>query len=537
MRKPGPDNWSLLMNRLRMQTLLIASLVPGMVGALPGWPPAAVADEAVKPPAGHVRDALPQGCLLRIQSTRFPLVGPIFSVAESPDGTILAAGGQDGAIRFWETATGKELRALTGHSERVKSVAFSTDGKTLVSGGKDKSVRLWDVATGQQRRRLEGHQGEVASVGFSPDGKLLASASLDLTVRLWETASGKELRQLRGHTGAVFCVAFSPDGKTLASAGKDRIVRLWDVAAGKELRSLRGAKGWLTGVAFSVDGKHLASAGRDQTIRLWEVATGREVHAVETNHGGVLALALARDAKTIAVATGDGAVRLWEVATGKERAVFENHEEPVTSVAFAPDGRTLASGGREPAVMIWDVTGLVQRPGSRKGRLSELELDNLWLDLSGNDAARAYRAVWALAAAPRQAVALAKERLHAVSAEQIARWIADLDSEEFVVREKATIQLEDLAEAAEPALNKVLESQPSLEVRRRVERILEQRKRQTISPLTLRSLRVIEVLERIGTPEARQVLETLARGAPENWPTQEAKAALERLALSSASRP
>jgi hypothetical protein len=300
---------------------------------------------------------------------------------------------------------------------------------------------------------------------------------------------------------------------------------------------LRGHKGWICCLAFSADGKRLASAGRDQTIRLWEVATGREVHAVETDQGEVAALALAGDAKTVAAVARDQMVRLWEVATGKERAVFHGPKEAVTSVAFSPDGRSLASAGQDPPALIWDATGLVQRPGARQGRLSPQELETLWLDLGSPEGPPAYRAVWALAAAPRQAVLLTRERMRPITADQIAQWIAELDSEEFAVREKATLELENQAEAADPALRKVLEGEPSLEVRRRVERLLELRKHQTISPTTLRALRVIEMLERIGTPEAQQILATISRGAVETWPTREARAALERLARRSAARP
>jgi hypothetical protein len=108
--------------------------------------------------------------------------------------------------------------------------------------------------------------------------------------------------------------------------------------------------------------------------------------------------------------------------------------------------------------------------------------------------------------------------------------VADLDHDQFAVREKAMAELEMLGEWAEPALRKILESDPSTETRRRVERLLEQLDRLTVAGGRLRTLRAIEVLEHIGTPEARRVLEMLAGGFSGSRVTREAKAALDRLA-------
>src|SRR5262249_32213803 len=148
-------------------------------------------------------------------------------------------------------------------------------------------------------------------------------------------------------------------------------------------------------------------------------------------------------------------------------------------------------------------------------------------------AARAYQAVWALASAPEQAVPLFRERLQKVPAtdqgQRIARLIADLDSDEFAVREGATRELQELGRAAEQPLRQALTKGLSLEARRRVEQVLDKLKAEAASPDALRAPRAVEVLELIGTPEARKVLEEWAGGAPEAVLTQEAKASLERL--------
>ncbi|MBX6313969.1 MAG: WD40 repeat domain-containing protein [Isosphaeraceae bacterium] len=171
--------------------------------------------------------------------------GPVWSVAFAPDGAMLAAAsgvvpaiaermGDDplGEIKLWDL-TGprpREQAALIGHDYGIVALAFSPDGTTLASGGFDRAVKLWGVAAGQEWATLNGHEGWVAAVAFSPDGSTLATGSHDQTIKLWDAATGQELATLQGHTGNVYAVAFSPDGLTLASGSLDGTVRLWDVA-------------------------------------------------------------------------------------------------------------------------------------------------------------------------------------------------------------------------------------------------------------------------------------------------------------------
>jgi HEAT repeat protein len=138
-----------------------------------------------------------------------------------------------------------------------------------------------------------------------------------------------------------------------------------------------------------------------------------------------------------------------------------------------------------------------------------------------------------LIASPEVAVPLLADRLQPVAradAERIARLIADLDADDFKVRESAASDLAALGELATEALQRALDDPPSEEVRQRAEQIL--RSTSPISPVSgepLRALRAIEVLEKIGTPEARQILQALAQGEPRARVTRDAASALERL--------
>jgi RNA polymerase sigma factor (sigma-70 family) len=473
------------------------------------------------------------------------------ALAFSPHGKVLATAGGDHVIRLWDPAAAREVRRLDGCEAPVDGLAFAPDGRLLASGSRDGVVRLWEP-TGKVVRTIEAHDRE-AVVAFSPDGKLLASGSRDQTVALWDPATGKKVRQFKIPEEEIFAVAFSPDGRLLASGAmldkllrfrggqeKDPPVRLWDVATGAEVRAFRGTEGATQSVAFAPDGKLLATAGWEKTIRLWDVATGKVVAALRDHTGWVDGVAFSPDGKALASAgSSDHSVRLWEVATGKERCRFEGHRGLAHEVAFSPDGRTLASSSMDTTVLLWDVRGPGAEHGPAGDALSAAELETAWATLAADDAAQAYRALVRLADAPQQAVPFLGRRLRpaVIDPGHVAGLVRDLDSDRFEARQKAAAELEELGEAAAPALRKGLTGHPSAEARRRIEQLLDKLPGLVTAAELLRSLRAVEVLERAGTAEARRALEELARGSAEARLTREARASLRRLARGPAAAP
>jgi WD40 repeat protein len=514
----------------------------------------------------------------------------VHSVAFSPDGRSLASSGACGTtIRLWDPATGKEIRPTPGHHAPVTALTFVPDGKILWSWGRDKALLRWDVATGQYQSLFGGPMnGALDWTAFTADGRALATGGrVDHRVRLWGT-DGTERATLGTHDGRVLGVAFSPDGKLLVSGGDDGQIRLWDVEARKEVRRLEApADRWgqfvfspdgrrlaaasvaagqeahnsprvfdvATGkevvkldeplteatLAFSPDGRTLAVAGgyRDQTVRLADATTGKIRGRCEGHTKGVWSLAFSPDGRYLA--TGgyerDDLVRLWEVATCQEVARFTGHHSGVGALAFTPDARALASGAGDATILLWDLTGRAPDGRLRPERLSPAGLGQCWDNLRGEDAAAAYRAVWGLADDPARSVPFLRERLRPVPAAEpavLARHLADLDANEFEVRQRAETELKRLGDAAESALRKLADDgAPAPHVRKRADGILDAL---ATSPDRLRSRRAVAALEYAATPEARQLLQTLANGMPGAWLTAEARASLSRLGAPAAGR-
>jgi hypothetical protein len=160
-------------------------------------------------------------------------------------------------------------------------------------------------------------------------------------------------------------------------------------------------------------------------------------------------------------------------------------------------------------------------------------LETLWADLAGGNPRKAHDAVWALVATPDKAVAFLQQRLKPaapVNIAQVRQLVANLDSSQYSLREAATAELQALRDADETKtiLRRALAGKPSPEASRRIERLL-------LNPdilvpgEVLRGARAAEILERIGTAEARRLLALLAEGARNSRLTREAIASLQRL--------
>jgi WD40 repeat protein len=501
---------------------------------------------------------------------------PVTSLQFTDNGKTLLTCGNDGKMLRWDIATGKELepfelkeheakRRMYGYPRGYMGPShFSPNGKYLVASGSNGGyAAVWDVDAGLELFALTSAGGGVDRSGiiaFSPDSnKLMAmnryyGRDRSFPIPVWDMETGVPLPSLKGQVGDFTSAGFSTDGSILVTCsyfyppnggGQFAEAWAWDLATGKTLSRVQVPNTQFMAVQFLDHRLFVPFTQNGQPQKVYDAVTGREARTLEGSSLPMgTAIALSPDRRLLAFGSqgydqgmSDGTIRpgmrkllVWEVASGSVRHEFGGMEGYVTSLAFSRDGKTLASGCSDTTVLLWDLNGNLEKVEALKAG----DLDALWKTMEGTNAKKAEEAMRKLSARPTEAVPFLTERLKPVpgvkpDAARIAKLIADLDSARYAVREAAMRDLERLGNLAKEAVDEGLKKTTiTPEVRERLEKLKDKVNKPDTGVEWVTALRGIEVLERIGTPEASAHLKELAAGgdAP---PTRVAKEALGRL--------
>jgi RNA polymerase sigma factor (sigma-70 family) len=479
------------------------------------------------------------------QARHLKLPGDTTCVALAGDAK-MAATAAGARVEIWDVAGGKRLKELTAGNHGVVAVAMggngqtlqpvaalalSADGKTLALRDQESQIHLWDVASGKEVRALavgeqaagKGNQvafTEVTGVltpelAFSPDGRYLLAADAHHRLCLWEVASGARLWEVTLPAGPVVDrFTFSPNGRAVAAVHHDGTVTVYETTSGEKRCRLGQARGKRDGGAVAV------------------MVAGRAVTLTQNPSDMPVAAAFSPDSRFLVATHSEPVLHLWDVVAGKEVATFTGHQGGITAAAFTPDGKQVVSACLDTTALVWDTVGKMKTDGPAGDKLDPRALEALQSDLGGKDGARAFAAVAQLLRHPQQAAALAERLVQPVpapDAKQVAQLVGALNHPKFDVRQKAAAELEKLGDIVVPELKKLLQGDVALEARQRVETLLKRLTQSSTNRDLVCSLRVLELLELQGGPEARRLLAALASGAPGARLTTEAAAALQRL--------
>jgi len=428
--------------------------------------------------------ALPPGASLRLGDTRFRAGGEVADLLFSADATELTARvtvGTTTRVVVWDAATGEPLRTATEARRpgtRVRwsatTIPESTRGVVIDAAG---VAVVRDFAADKDLVRLTGHYARVTAVAVSADGRRIATGAADGLIRVWDAETFRPVVEVRGHAAAVRAVEVSADGRTALTTGADGTARVWNLGTGRELRAFPTAGD--APAVFTPDGAAVRVPVADGRVVVRDLVTGLEVVSPTARRADPLAPAA------------------WLL------------RQAGVCVAVAPDGRTTAVGTRDGTIDLYEVaTGQVRRRVAGPG----VGCADLAFTPDGSKL---------LSAGTDQCVLVWPVRLRDVAL------TAELKRETSAARLWDRMTTGD-AGTAYPAAAR-LAADPAAAVR-----MARLRLARGEGAAAVGDGRVVELLEAIGSADARAVLRDAAAGDPDRALARAARTALARLGESPA---
>ncbi|UZJ52882.1 hypothetical protein CBS101457_002202 [Exobasidium rhododendri] len=307
----------------------------------------------------------------------------ITSVSTSSDGAWLAFGCAGlGQLLVWEWASESYILKQQGHFHDMNTLSYSPDGQIVATGGDDGKVKLWNVSSGFCIATLSEHTAPITAIEFAKKGKILFSASMDGTVRAWDLVRYRNFRTFTSPRPVQFgCLAIEGSGEIVCAGGggggDSFDIYMWSVQSGKLLDTLHGHDGPVSSLAFSPNGSGtLASTSWDKTVKIWECFKGKAaIDTLNLNSDG-LAVTFRHDGAEICVASLDGHLSFFDPREGgKQNGVLECRRDIApgrkiddkisaranaggscfTTVTYSSDGSCVLAGGNSNWVCLYDV--------------------------------------------------------------------------------------------------------------------------------------------------------------------------------------
>lgn len=324
--------------------------------------------------------------------------GPVRVLAVSPDGNLLASNGINGDINIIEADSGKIIKTLKGHGQRINSIFFSANNKYLLSASADGSVKIWNIKKGEliktynpdpennvnnpitfadfgkadnevifgggnkqlysavhiyDQKKTDLHTvfttPQPISAGlFSPDKTYFIFSSGNL---LYIKRDGQAAPSIFGTASEeITFLTISPDGKLIAGRCKNGLIDIWSTEKGNKLKTFKSASQTtednFTQLSFSDDGKYLVTGSNDGMPTVWDVEDSKSLFDLFGHKGKVIPVLFTGENKVIVSGSDDGSIKVWQILKKKEKAENDTMKKNTTDSAGTlpnPD-LTFASG-------------------------------------------------------------------------------------------------------------------------------------------------------------------------------------------------
>ncbi|MEB3230608.1 MAG: serine/threonine-protein kinase, partial [Leptolyngbyaceae bacterium] len=305
----------------------------------------------------------------------------ITTLAINGDGSILASGGNQGAIALWHLPSATRwhefpahsLWQRDGHRDRITALQFSPDGSTLFSSSADSTIKQWDVNQPRLHQTLTGEGWGIASLVLHPDGEVLFSGGTNGAIDLWNVPQGQFIQRLWHHTDTVTRLGLGTAATILWSGSADGQIYGWDLGTAEAIAAIPAHYQGVSALAHHPQGRILITSGGDRTLRVWDIPSLRLLRTVTMNLGSGSPLALHPSGRWLATAWDETHLHLWQLEISPPHVIRLSprcqldQDWTLSAMVFSPRGDRLVSGSEDGTIKVWQPQPSIRKPEKKVG--------------------------------------------------------------------------------------------------------------------------------------------------------------------------
>ncbi|KAJ3167917.1 hypothetical protein HDU88_001864 [Geranomyces variabilis] len=280
--------------------------------------------------------------------------GEINCIQMSPDGSLVATGGNDKRVILYDAHTGGIKSTLSGPVQSVMSIAFNNSSELVMGTSNDNSAKLWNVGTGRLKHTLTGHIGKVFAAKFTDAGRVI-SGSHDRTIKVWDLQRGFCADTIFTLSSCNDLCLLNGDGTLIASGHLDNNVRVWDTRSKSLVKEISVHFGQVTGVTMHPTQNALLTTSRDNTLKLIDLNTYQTLATFshDSYRPGMnwTKSTFSPDGGHIASGSGDGGLCLWRTSDARFERVMKEHRSAVCGVVWGH--KNVVSAEKDRGVIWW----------------------------------------------------------------------------------------------------------------------------------------------------------------------------------------
>ncbi|MDR0391143.1 MAG: WD40 repeat domain-containing protein [Planctomycetaceae bacterium] len=269
-------------------------------------------------------------------------------------GKLLAVGGDDHKVRFWDVSKRIFVTQIHEHLDWVRDLAFNSDHSKLVTISHDGQIQIRNVQNGALIASVKEKVYGLQSVAFSPDGNKIAVCGFDKFMRIYDANNGNLIAKAETNATGNRTILFSTDGSQIAVAGRSGIVRIWTTADTTNHIDFKGSRRRINAMAFSPDGSKLAVAGDSPFIFIFDPKSGKRIKRLPERPGKTFSLVFCND-NILASGESDNAIRIWDTTQPKHLTTLIGHTGTVATMVFDSEKQQLISSGFDTSIRFWNL--------------------------------------------------------------------------------------------------------------------------------------------------------------------------------------